>query len=67
MYTFDSLFDASLNDPYRKVWTIGDIINKANSEDAEPMKRNFSYHLRKHEEAEKAKTWFDKLLDKIYV
>ena len=66
MYTHDYLFDADRDDPYRKIWTLDDMEQKAKQEDLEPEKRTLAYHLSKQVKKEKAKTWFDKLLDKIY-
>lgn len=65
-YSFDYLFDASLNDPYRKVFTLGDMERKTQEEDNAPLEQSFTHHLIRHEEREKNKSWFDKLLDKIY-
>ena len=66
MYSFDYLFDASKNDPYRKFFTLADMERKAEEEDNTPFEQSFSHHLQRHELEEKNKSWFDKLLDKIY-
>jgi hypothetical protein len=65
-YSHDYLFDASLNDPYRKIYTIRDMERKAEEEDIAPEIRTFRFHAIKRAIEENKKTWLDKFLDKIY-